>query len=1166
MRFTSRMLPGVALLFCIAATALAGPAAPATLDKRVAVTHEQLPMSFEANQGQADPDVRFLARGSGYTLLLSPTEAALGLIASRANASLAAGIPRAGVDRREPNSANQFAILRVQFVGANRSPRIDGLDELRGTSNYYVGNDPAKWHTNVPHYARVRYQNVYPGIDVVYYGNQTQLEHDFVIAPGADPSAIRLNIQGAENITLDGDGNLLLSAPGGEVTFSKPHLYQQRGNGTKTSVHGRYVRRGLHEIGFQVDAHDPRQALVIDPVLAYASYLGGSGNSSLGDAAVAVAAGNSGLVYLTGWTFSANFPVINAAQPTCANCVDPLYPSPDAFVAKIDTTQSGAASLVYSTFLGAGAGGIVPVILNGQPCCVDIAASGYNSGSAIAADALGNAYVAGTTASFNFPIVGGVQLYAGYPCNVISLPGAVLEQDGLPPNCTAGAAFVAKLSASGALLFSTEFGGYLGPPVGSSYWTYAAPYVSPSGIAVDNNGIAYVAGVTGDFDFPTTPGAFQTGYNPFYNLQPGVTGASNGFLVKFDPTKTGSASMIYSTLLNTNLPTNIALDASNDVHLAGATQDGTLVTAGSFSPGPCLSTTGVIPPACTNFIATFDTTQSGINAVVWGTFFPEGIDSLAVGSDGSTYVSGVEYDTNLPPTAGAFDICAIPVGTETIDTACPGTGFLQDIYVSKLNPSGTALIYTARLGGDNSHADYGLPGIALAVDATGNAYITGTAIVSYVRAGVIAIGSAPPPPGTPLAVAPFPGDLIVGPGCLADPGSCSTPDGNGAGAFVTMLNPQGSAIVYSNLLTADIDIYGNSDAGTYGVAVAVDSAGGSYFAGTAYSLAFPVTANAFQATLGGAAGNAYVVKITQSQTTPQISWPAPAAITYGTTLTATQLDAMASVAGTFAYTPPAGTVLGAGAQTLSVTFTPTDTTDYTTATFSVTLTVNKATPTMTWAAPPAIVAGTALTAAQLDATASVAGTFAYTPPAGTVLGAGTQTLSVTFTPTDTTDYTTATFSVTLTVSNPFIVLELALTSLTADPPPGSSVVTTYTAALAVTNQGNVTVSRLEAVSAVLTTIVRGRHETYETITRLPVVVSDVTPGGTATIQVAFPGSVGAPGTEAVLQIDGKYDAHLGPRKDRAPDSMRNLKGTWQFSQQVSLPAPPSSTSVAGNSR
>jgi hypothetical protein len=636
MSFRFRLVSTAAFALCLSSSTFANPNPP------TAANYAKLPMSFEPNRGQADFQVKFLARGSGYTLLLSPTEADLALRSSPSRVYGEAGELAASAPGNTQKTANPFAALRLRFLGANASAEIEGFDEQPGVSNYYVGNDPAKWRTNVPHFSRVRYKNLYPGIDIVYYGNQSQLEHDLILAPGADPSKIRLRVDGTDKISLDAEGNLLLSVPGGTLRFSKPFIYQQSDPQTKTPVEGRYVRRGLHEIGFRVAAYDHKQTLVIDPVLAYASYLGGSGN----DAARAVASDNAGMVYLTGSTTSTDFPVKNAYQAAyggTATYSPPITnpPASDAFITKIDTTQSGANSLVYSTFLGGGGVNALYTILNGygQPETVAAAlAEGVNRGTAIAVDASGDAYVAGITSSFDFPIVGGISLYSGQTlCEF-------LPANGPAPVCVAGAAFVARFSSSGALLYSTDLGGHLGLPDSTNFYGFDYPSATPTGIAVDHSGIVYVAGGTSDSDFPMTANPFYGGFACLGSC----TFYSDGFLTEFDPTKTGSASMIYSTLLYFDVPSGLALDASDHVYLAGTTYDGALVTPGTFQTSSLRLSQG----GSAEFIAKFDTTRSGANALLWGTLFPEGIDAVAVSSDGSPYVSGRASDNILAPSPG----------------------------------------------------------------------------------------------------------------------------------------------------------------------------------------------------------------------------------------------------------------------------------------------------------------------------------------------------------------------------------------------------------------------------------------------------------------------------------------------------------------------------------
>src|SRR5437879_5974209 len=238
---------------------------------RLADTYGKLPLSFEANQGHSDRRVKFLSHGAGYTLFLTPTEAVLAL-----------SKPQAQTESNDPIRSRFLqgektitTALHIKLVGANPKPPVDGVDELPGKSNYFIGNDPNKWRTNVPTYAKVHYRGVYPGVDLVYYGNQRQLEHDFIVAPGTDPRCIRLSLDGAGKVSLSAQGDLVLQLPGGELRLERPMLYQEEA-GARRKVTGGYVLLGGKKVGFDVGAYDRNRPLVIDPTLAYSTYLGGS--------------------------------------------------------------------------------------------------------------------------------------------------------------------------------------------------------------------------------------------------------------------------------------------------------------------------------------------------------------------------------------------------------------------------------------------------------------------------------------------------------------------------------------------------------------------------------------------------------------------------------------------------------------------------------------------------------------------------------------------------------------------------------------------------------------------------------------------------------------------------------------------------------------------------
>src|SRR5436309_1962128 len=358
---------------------LVGFACPATAapEGRVSETYGKLPLHFEANRGQTHEDVRFLARGAGYSLYLTADEAVLVLTRPNPDATQPRGRP---------------VVVRMSLVGAAPKPLVSGLDELPGKANYLIGN-PAKWRTNVPTYAKVHYREVYPGMDLVYYGNQRQLEYDFVVSPRADPERIVLGFQGAERLEINAEGEFVLHAAGGAIRQRVPVIYQEI-DGVRTKIEGRYVLKDAHRVGFQVAAYDPSRPLVIDPTLVYSTYLGGSsrddGYGIAGDAAgsallystylggsgddsgFGIAVDAAGSVYVTGSTTSTDFPTANPLQAAYGGG------GTDAFVSKLDAAGS---ALLYSTYLGG---------------------SGWDDGYGIAVDAAGSAYVTGGTTSTDF--------------------------------------------------------------------------------------------------------------------------------------------------------------------------------------------------------------------------------------------------------------------------------------------------------------------------------------------------------------------------------------------------------------------------------------------------------------------------------------------------------------------------------------------------------------------------------------------------------------------------------------------------------------------------------------------------------------------------------------------------------------------------------------------
>jgi hypothetical protein len=247
--------------------------APATLAKpdhvtqvRVSEAYGKLPLHFEVNQGQTNEQVKFLSRGGGCILFLALNEAVLALHQPPKNSLSPVSGERARVRGLDPKQPER-TVLRMQLVGTNPNPQIVGLDELPNKSNYFIGNDPKKWRTNIPNYARVQYQDIYPGIDLVYYGNQRQLEYDFIISPGVNSEVIRLSFQGADKLEIDAQGDLILHTVGGEIRQHKPLVYQEVDD-VRQTIPGRYVLKSKDSVGFQVAAYDTSRALVVDPVLS----------------------------------------------------------------------------------------------------------------------------------------------------------------------------------------------------------------------------------------------------------------------------------------------------------------------------------------------------------------------------------------------------------------------------------------------------------------------------------------------------------------------------------------------------------------------------------------------------------------------------------------------------------------------------------------------------------------------------------------------------------------------------------------------------------------------------------------------------------------------------------------------------------------------------------
>ena len=357
---------------------------PAPENNRYQQMYTQLPLRFELNQGQSDPRVKFMARGNGYGLFLTPQEVVL----------------RLGSSGNAEDSAAASSVVRLQLKGANAAPHLTGLNPLAGASNYLLGNEPKHWRLQVPGYEKVKYERVYPGIDVIYYGQQRQLEYDFLVAPGANPAQIKMTFSSAQSLCLGANGDLLLQQPTTELRLKQPVAYQEI-KGERRTVAVAYTLDANQQISFRLGQYNRRYQLVIDPVLAYATYLGGLGQEQ----GLGIAVDKDGNAYVVGSTTSARFPGTSAL----------LQGASDAFIAKLNPAGT---ELVYATYLGG---------LN------------TDTANAVAVDAAGNAYVVGGTGSANFPV---------------SADAVQKTMNGV------GDAFVAKLNPAGTgLLYGTYLGG-----------------------------------------------------------------------------------------------------------------------------------------------------------------------------------------------------------------------------------------------------------------------------------------------------------------------------------------------------------------------------------------------------------------------------------------------------------------------------------------------------------------------------------------------------------------------------------------------------------------------------------------------------------------------------------------------------------------------------------
>jgi uncharacterized repeat protein (TIGR01451 family) len=552
-------------------------------------------VAFEVNEGQTDRAVKFLARSGSRQLLLTS---------------------RSVILRSFKGS------LGIEFAGTNYTSKVAGTDRLPGQRNYLIGNDPHNWHTEIPTYEKVLYSDLYPGIDLTFYGNESAFEYDFIVKPGADPQTIRLQIDGATRARLSRNGDLVLKRGDLQLTQKRPNIYQDV-NGERRAVAGHYALRAGHEIGFQIGLYDRSQPLVIDPTIVYSTYLGGGGD----DSGSSIAIDNSGNVYVTGTTASVNFPTRSPAFPNNKGLAD-------IFVTKIDPA---GANIIYSTYIGG---------------------SGLDRADGIAIDTSGNAFIVGRvdSTSTDFPTTAGSfgPAYRGG------------DFDG----------FVSKLNAQGSALI---YSGFLGGEENDSI----------EGIAVDSAGVAYVTGGTKSNAYPTTGNAFQ-------GQRAGDTDAI------FTKINAAGSAFLYSTYLGgsgTDRGSGVVIDGSGLAYVAGYGASPDFPTEDPFQAG--------FGGNFDAFIAKFDTTQSGINSLVFSTYLGGSGDDKAFGiaadaGVNNIYIAGQTSSNNFP----------------VLNPVQPSSGGSFDAFVAKISSAGTK-VYATYYGGS---ADDRATGVA--VNASG-VYLTG---------------------------------------------------------------------------------------------------------------------------------------------------------------------------------------------------------------------------------------------------------------------------------------------------------------------------------------------------------------------------------------------------------------------------------------------------------
>ncbi|HEV8187447.1 MAG TPA: SBBP repeat-containing protein [Pyrinomonadaceae bacterium] len=619
----------------------------AQLKMTASENYGKLPLSFERNQGQSDEAVEFLSRGKGYTLFLTTTEAVFSL----------------------RNSEKKTSALRMKLIGADVNAQINGEQELQGKVNYMIGNDRAKWRTGIPTFRKVRYDNVWPGVDMIWYGSQNKLEYDFVIKPCSDVAQIRLFFAGSDELRTSDKGDLLMKVNSEEMVQSTPQVYQDLPQG-RVTIPARYLIKGTHEVSFEVGTYDISKPLVIDPVLSYSTYIGGDST----DTGLSVAADGSGRAYIAGQSSSdeTSFPLENAIQQTQISNL--------GFVTRLNATGD---DVLYSTFLGDDNG-----FCTGNVCGTQV------NGIAVTSD--GRAVVTGQVTNEDddskFPVTP----------NAYQRNGACISWCGLEPNRMVDA-FVTMFSADGTqLVYSTFYGGW------TNYRYSERGFDIGNSIAVDSSTRIYITGLTASNTLPNKHG--------FQGSRASEGDGKDAFIAVFNPlAANGNDTLLYSSYYGgdgDDVGLGIAVDADRNAYIVGSTASTDLETKSpALSPLRATFQGGGFD----GFVAKIDTEADGNASLTYSTYFGgninDRVESVAVDAFQRAYITGASNSSAASfPLRNAFD------STQTNGEA----------FVAKLNADGTALFYSSFLGGNNGNTPSdGEEGLGIAIDFAGNAYVTG---------------------------------------------------------------------------------------------------------------------------------------------------------------------------------------------------------------------------------------------------------------------------------------------------------------------------------------------------------------------------------------------------------------------------------------------------------